>query len=492
LSSISARDYGEAVADDNDARAELLRRFEAAIAGAEFGNSRQPANDLAGLPAGRPKRLVLVRPELRRTPRDEVAIYRVRVDLDKAEPPIWRRLDLRSDTPLDVVHQVLQVAFDWTDSHLHRFSLGGGPFDDHSQLFLCPYDVEEGEPEDDGGLPDTEVRFDETVQEPGDVLHYLYDYGDTWELTIRLEAILPAHADSPTATVVEGRRAAPPEDCGGLTDAKSLAEVLDDPAHFHPDETNQALRGPYFIMHEYGVDRRLADLVHRLHYTAAGTSLAARIVRLISEPTILDEAEPTTYLRAHRWFLDRAKDNGIPLTSAGYLKPADVVTASQIVPAMGERIGTNNREIHCAPLLHFRQTLQSMGLLRKHKGTLWLTRAGAAAQRDPSKLWNHLASRLLPGNDDTFESHATLLLLAYAGASNTSELPLDEIATALTELGWRHPDGRPVSGSSLYRVSAFDVLINVSDHPLTWDERHRITPAAATLARAALRHHRGG
>jgi hypothetical protein len=48
---------------------------------------------------------------------------------------------------------VLQVAFDWTDSHLHRFSLGGHPFDNHSQLFLCPYDVEEGELEDDDGPP---------------------------------------------------------------------------------------------------------------------------------------------------------------------------------------------------------------------------------------------------------------------------------------------------------------------------------------------------
>jgi hypothetical protein len=95
---------------------------------------------------------------------------------------------------------VLQVAFDWTDFHLHRFSLGGHPFDKHSQLFLCPYDVEEGEQEDDGGLPASEVRLDETVQEPGDVLHYLYDYGDSWELTLRLEQIVPATADSDRCT----------------------------------------------------------------------------------------------------------------------------------------------------------------------------------------------------------------------------------------------------------------------------------------------------
>jgi Plasmid pRiA4b ORF-3-like protein len=477
------------VAADDDAHAELLLRFDAAIAGAELGDLRQLAGDLTAFAAAGPQ--PLARPELRRAPRDEVAIYRVRVDIDDAQPPIWRRLDLRSDLPLDVVHQILQVAFDWTDSHLHRFSLGGGPFDNRSQLFLCPYDVEDDDWDDgDEGLPAADVRLDETLQDPGHVLRYVYDYGDSWELTLRLEEVMPTSGNSPTAIVVDGRRAAPPEDCGGLTDDESLSEVLDDPARFELDQINQALRGPYFILREYGVDRRLADLVHRLHCTRVGPGLASRMIPRISEPTTLDDDELTRYLRAHRWFLCRAKDGGIPLTSAGYLKPADVEAASEIIPAMGDWIGTNNREVHCAPLLDFRKTLQSMGLLRKHKGALLLTRAGAAARRDPSKLWDHLAARLLPGSDDSFDSHATLLMLAYASSSSNSELPLNEVAAALTELGWRHSDGAPVRGSSLYRVPAYDVLINVSDRPSSWAERHRISPAAAALARAALRLHK--
>jgi hypothetical protein len=74
---------------------------------------------------------------------------------------------LRSDLPLDVVHQVLQAAFDWTDSHLHRFSLGGHPFDKHSQLFLCVYDVAKGEQEDDGGLPASEEDSTKPCRSPG-------------------------------------------------------------------------------------------------------------------------------------------------------------------------------------------------------------------------------------------------------------------------------------------------------------------------------------
>lgn len=75
-----------------------------------------------------------VRPDRRHARRSDVVVFRVRVHLDDSTPTIWRQLDLRSDLTLDLLHQVLQVAFDWTDSHLHRFSLGGGAFDRHSQL----------------------------------------------------------------------------------------------------------------------------------------------------------------------------------------------------------------------------------------------------------------------------------------------------------------------------------------------------------------------
>ena len=84
------------------------------------------------------------------------------------------------------------------------------------------------------------------------------------------------------------------------------------------------------------------------------------------------------------------------MTTAGYLKPADVEEASKVVPVMNDWIGKHNREIQCYPLLRFREGVQSLGLLRKHRGTLLPTKAGVAAQRDPDRLWEHLAGRLIP------------------------------------------------------------------------------------------------
>ena len=229
----------------DDRQSDLLRQFEAIIGGAGLDDLRQLAGALSQLGVGpgepaRPRRPELCRPRLA-----ELQRFVVRVDLRHAKPPIWRRLEVRSDLTLDVVHRVLQAAFGWMDSHLWRFSLGGDPFSRSSQVFLCPWDVEEGEWDDEGGLPAAAVRIDEAVQVPGEILSYAYDYGDNWELTLRLEDVLPAAAGTPSAVAVDGRRAAPPEDCGGCRTADELAEVLEDPSRFDLDEVNAALQNPF-------------------------------------------------------------------------------------------------------------------------------------------------------------------------------------------------------------------------------------------------------
>lgn len=469
---------------DDEAQAELRRKFQSAIAGTELSDLRRLAGNLSLIRGGlaRP-----ARPELRRPPRAEVATYRVRVDLDGAAPPIWRVLDLRSDLRLNVVHQVLQTAFDWTDSHLFRFSLGGHPFDMTSQIFLCPFDVDEGEEADDGAIPAADVRLDETLQEPGDVLQYIYDYGDSWELTLRLEEVLASAPDGPLAIAVDGGRAAPPENSGGGTDLASLAAVVPDPALFDLDSLNTALQTPYFVLTEHGVDQRLVELANRLRYTSAGEDFAGRLLALVSEPTEPDRQELVAALAAYRWFLDRAVHGGIKLTSAGYLKPDDVAAAAQVVPAMGDWIFPIYRERDVYPLWDFRESVRSIGLLRKHKGALLLTRAGAAAQRDPLMLWRHLATRLIPNKGNDFETVASLLLLAYAGTSTTPTIPVTAIANALSQLGWRRGDGQPLAAHDLYDLNAYTLLINVSDRPTERGDRHHLSPAAAALARAALR-----
>ena len=52
-------------------------------------------------------------------------IYQLKVTLLGAKPPIWRRLHVPSSINLKKFHQILQIALAWTDSHLHKFEVGG-------------------------------------------------------------------------------------------------------------------------------------------------------------------------------------------------------------------------------------------------------------------------------------------------------------------------------------------------------------------------------
>lgn len=474
------------MSEGQDPQAELLRQFQAVIAGAGLDDLRELTADLLllGDTARQAERSRM--PDLRRPPLDELRLFRVRVDLKRSRPPIWRRLEVRSDLRLDALHKVLQAAFSWDDYHLWRFSLGGGPFDHSNQLFLCPYDVQEGELEDEGGIPAGEVRLDETMQQPDDVLVYVYDYGDNWELGLRLEDVLPAPADAPSAVCVDGRRAAPPEDCGSLRDAEDLAEVLEDPAHFDIDEINRALRAPYFALREAGVNPDLVDLVNRLAYSPVGEDLTARSVKLMGDLIPIGDEQLHASLRAFTWFLERAANGGIELTAAGYMKPVDVEAAARVVPMMEGWIGKANREIDTAPVLRFRELLQELGLLRKYKGTLKLTKVGAAAHVSSDALWSTLAGKLI-GERSGFDGQAALLVVAYAATSAGAEIPLDSVATALGHLGWQTGSGEAIAAYDLYWLPALEILTSVKSTPSGWRERRLISPAAAALAHRALR-----
>jgi hypothetical protein len=54
-----------------------------------------------------------------------VPIYQLKVTLKHSKPPIWRRIQVRADITLYKLHQILQIAMGWTNSHLHQFIVGG-------------------------------------------------------------------------------------------------------------------------------------------------------------------------------------------------------------------------------------------------------------------------------------------------------------------------------------------------------------------------------
>ncbi|MFE5700493.1 plasmid pRiA4b ORF-3 family protein [Rhodococcus koreensis] len=140
--------------------------------------------------------------------RSQPATFQIRVDLDDAKPPIWRRLLLSSELMLDELHAVLQPAMGWTDSHLHQFLVGENKVDRFAEQFHMQFMLDEGA----DGVLENRVRLDELLTEPTDRLFYRYDFGDGWEHTLVAEKVLPRAGDEPPALCIGGARACPPED----------------------------------------------------------------------------------------------------------------------------------------------------------------------------------------------------------------------------------------------------------------------------------------
>jgi pRiA4b ORF-3-like protein len=458
------------------------------------------------------------RPSRRRPRRPDVMTYRIRADLTGTRPPLWRRLELASDLPLDRVHDVMQAAFGWTDSHLHRFASGPALYGPGTEYYLCPYDAGEGE----DGVPEEKVRLDEVLSDTGDALFYEYDFGDGWEHKMRLEAVLPRGESAPPAVCTAGRRPGPPEDCGGVggyelivaaTDprhpdhAEALAEyreIYGDDTRladfavtpFDLDEINDALR-----LLGLGADRDhaeppahlpepLENLLASTTTTAARRQLRQLIGDALAEPPVIDAETAARMVRPYAWLLDRVGPGGITLTAAGYLPPAHVAAAMTELNLGSEWIGGGNRESQTIPVLHLRESAVRMGLLRKHRGRLLITSRGRTAAADPLALWWQIAERMPLRSADACEAQAGLTYLVLVAAQAPGD-PNATVARFLDDTGWITGDGMPLSPSMASHaawdtVSVLRRLGAITDSP---DRRQASQPTAAgaAFARAALR-----
>lgn len=206
----------------------------------------------------------------------------VRVDLRGVSPPIWRRLDIRSDLTLDQVHTVIQAAFDWQNSHLHEFTKakpgGGRDYTRFVGAFLLEDDVFGGS--DMFGMFGLEVD-ESTVQlgsllvKPKDVLDYQYDFGDSWDHKVRLERIRGSADDELPAICLGGRRAAPPDDCGGIWQYQWLIEAGLEPAHPDFGEAREQL--DWIVGEDVSFDPEAFDVkwINRKLEAAAATNFQA-------------------------------------------------------------------------------------------------------------------------------------------------------------------------------------------------------------------------
>jgi hypothetical protein len=143
-----------------------------------------------------------------------------------------------------------QAAMGWTNSHLHSFAFG-------EREYTLPY--EEGNLEELRMEDEREMCLSELISEPKQTFHYAYDFGDNWQHRVTLEKILPANPEVKYPLCLDGKRACPPEDCGGVWGYADLVKVLRNPAH--PDYKDmRAWAGRKFEPEVFDVTRFSKDL----------------------------------------------------------------------------------------------------------------------------------------------------------------------------------------------------------------------------------------
>jgi Plasmid pRiA4b ORF-3-like protein len=61
-------------------------------------------------------------------------VYQIKVTLKGSKPPIWRRMQVTSETTLAQFHRILQQVMGWEGYHLYRFEVGRMEYGDPSML----------------------------------------------------------------------------------------------------------------------------------------------------------------------------------------------------------------------------------------------------------------------------------------------------------------------------------------------------------------------
>ncbi len=146
-------------------------------------------------------------------------VYQLKITIQNIKPRVWRRVLVNGSSTLDQLHLVIQAAFGWWNCHLHEFEFDG-----------IRYGA--SDPDDDWGMPTRDGQFTplDSVATEGSTFDYTYDFGDGWTHRVVVEKVMRA-AGLTVPACTGGRRACPPEDCGGPWGYQELLDILADPTH---------------------------------------------------------------------------------------------------------------------------------------------------------------------------------------------------------------------------------------------------------------------
>jgi hypothetical protein len=183
---------------------------------------------------------------------DVPAASRIKVTLRDIRPPIWRRLEIGTNITFEDLHDILQIAMGWTDSHLHAFDVG--------TTRIGPSDPEWAE-----DLDEKRVFLRDVLSQGVRRFRYEYDFGDDWMHDIAVEALFEPEPGTSLPRCTAGKRSGPPEDSGGPWGYRENLVALRDADHPEHEEMAEWFP-PEFDPEEFDIDavnQRLQRMARR-------------------------------------------------------------------------------------------------------------------------------------------------------------------------------------------------------------------------------------
>ena len=190
-------------------------------------------------------------------------VYQFKVTLKDIRPPVWRRIQVPENYSFWELHVAILDAMGWLGYHLHAF-----------EIFNPKRGIKEeiGIPDEEWGLADVEMhagwekRISGYFTLENNKALYTYDFGDDWRHAVVLEKILPKNKDATYPLCIKGKRACPPEDCGGVWGYQDLLEILSNPDDERYDEMMEWLGGGFDPEHFVIDEIQFEDPDARLKY----------------------------------------------------------------------------------------------------------------------------------------------------------------------------------------------------------------------------------
>ncbi len=148
--------------------------------------------------------------------------YTLRVTLHGIKPAIYRKVTVPTNITLRHLSELLLPLMGWEDYHMNQFRKG---YDVYSPAYQREFDFPSwGETRN---FNQEDYTLSDILSEKGKTIEWEYDFGDSWCHDIRLSSIGEYSEGEPLISFVQGERACPPEDCGGVWGYEELLQIYE-------------------------------------------------------------------------------------------------------------------------------------------------------------------------------------------------------------------------------------------------------------------------